>query len=100
MLIAQAVKFAPRQERTARKPQRDFMYKDARAADNRMSLTCRFPQEQWVAAEQYFKVALCFGNCLGNCLGDKTYLKCITQAPKPPPPTYSVADMRHEMSDD
>ncbi|KAL8598831.1 hypothetical protein ACOMHN_015410 [Nucella lapillus] len=32
--------------------------KDARAADNRMSLTCRFPQEQWVAAEQYFKVAL------------------------------------------
>ncbi|KAL8623941.1 hypothetical protein ACOMHN_047162 [Nucella lapillus] len=32
--------------------------KDARAADSRMSLTCRFPQEQWVAAEQYFKVAL------------------------------------------
>ncbi|KAL8602244.1 hypothetical protein ACOMHN_022757 [Nucella lapillus] len=32
--------------------------KDAREADNRMSLTCRFPQEQWVAAEQYFKVAL------------------------------------------
>ncbi|KAL8610859.1 hypothetical protein ACOMHN_056714 [Nucella lapillus] len=30
--------------------------KDARAA--LMSLTCRFPQEQWVAAEQYFKVAL------------------------------------------
>ncbi|KAL8563497.1 hypothetical protein ACOMHN_066164 [Nucella lapillus] len=42
----------------------------------------------------------CFGNCLGNCLGDRTYLKCITQTPKPPPPTYSVADMRHEMSDD
>ncbi|KAL8561500.1 hypothetical protein ACOMHN_011182 [Nucella lapillus] len=32
--------------------------KDARAADSRMTLTCRFPQEQWVAAEQYFKVAL------------------------------------------
>lgn len=32
--------------------------KDAREADTRMSLMCRFPQEQWVAAEQYFKVAL------------------------------------------
>ncbi|KAL8567212.1 hypothetical protein ACOMHN_046622 [Nucella lapillus] len=34
------------------------LYKDARAADNRMSLTCCFPQEQWIATEQYFKVAL------------------------------------------
>ncbi|XP_076464959.1 S phase cyclin A-associated protein in the endoplasmic reticulum-like isoform X2 [Babylonia areolata] len=32
--------------------------KDARESDTRMSLVYRFPQEQWVAAEQYFKVAL------------------------------------------
>ncbi|KAL8589248.1 hypothetical protein ACOMHN_017049 [Nucella lapillus] len=31
---------------------------DACVADNRMSLMCRFPQEQWVAAEQCFRVAL------------------------------------------
>ncbi|XP_070192883.1 DNA repair protein RAD52 homolog isoform X2 [Littorina saxatilis] len=42
----------------------------------------------------------CFGNCLGNCLGDKTYLKCITQAPKPPPAIYKVTDMRREILDE
>ncbi|XP_076468767.1 uncharacterized protein LOC143299446 [Babylonia areolata] len=42
----------------------------------------------------------CFGNSLGNCLGDKTYLKCITQAPKPQQPTYNIADMRRETLDE
>ncbi|XP_025077165.1 LOW QUALITY PROTEIN: S phase cyclin A-associated protein in the endoplasmic reticulum-like [Pomacea canaliculata] len=32
--------------------------KEARDAETRMSLSCRFPQEHWGAAEQYFKVAL------------------------------------------
>ncbi|KAL8591804.1 hypothetical protein ACOMHN_047064 [Nucella lapillus] len=36
----------------------NFIEMDARAADNRMSLTCRFPQEQWLAVEQYFRVTL------------------------------------------
>lgn len=35
-----------------------FADKEARDAETRMSLSCRFPQEHWGAAEQYFKVAL------------------------------------------
>ncbi|KAK7089036.1 hypothetical protein V1264_024381 [Littorina saxatilis] len=32
--------------------------KEAREVDTRTSFACRFPQEHWVAAEQYFKVDL------------------------------------------
>ncbi|GFN88846.1 DNA repair protein rad52 homolog [Plakobranchus ocellatus] len=40
-----------------------------------------------------------FGNCLGNCLGDKDYLKCINRAPKAPPQTYNVNDMKRQTED-
>lgn len=40
-----------------------------------------------------------FGNSLGNCLGDKDYLKCINRAPKAPPQTYNLNDMKRHVED-
>ncbi|KAL3852195.1 hypothetical protein ACJMK2_015868 [Sinanodonta woodiana] len=40
-----------------------------------------------------------FGNSLGNCLGDRDYLKCINRAPKPPPESYNLDEMKHNDQD-